>query len=424
MSSSEPTHLLYEFGPFRLETEKNMLFRGADEQVRVGPSEFRILLYLIENRARAVSRDELYNKFLSKDDPKKVVEESNVYVKISALRKALGEKVGENKYIQTVEDTYRFVAKDLAVTAVAPGTNAADPATPTRAARAGNIVVGDSKDGMDTFEGWLVGPGKFITMFLLVYVIATVILSVEGVDRQWEFTTLAVSIAHIIFLLVIALPYPLSGPKEFYAVEELTRGGVLNEEVRFSTGYDDPREWGDDSEIAQKSLERYKIYWRGVLFAWLLLYGCLTLVVHPYLDLNCRIDTTRFCKSNVKDPADLAAALKDERVPSSRYLRDLLPAGARKELDDYDGSLPPSLSLQQDLIDGLNQRLRDCCLYSEERFAKDKLPEETRRLVGRQLEGERLISFNRSLLTAAYPLSHPDESKQFWSVVVNIGVVA
>jgi DNA-binding winged helix-turn-helix (wHTH) protein len=454
MSVNEPGYYVYEFRPFRLETKKNILFRGEDEEVRLRPSEFGILLYLIENRERTVSLDELYDEFFLKEDPDRVVEENNVHQKISALRKALGEKRGENKYIQTIEGGYRFVAKNLVMTKVRDGGGGSseianppsgelepqlklpaaenNPAAQHRAERswsaqngAEDVIAGDLKDGMGTFEGWLTGSGKFIASLLLVCVIATLVISVEGIRQQWALTNVAVSIAHVIFLL-IALVYPVRGPKEFLSLDELTDNNALNRNVRLSTSYENPWDWSDACEIAQKSLRRYKIYWRYVLVTWFLLYVCLTFVVHPHLDLDCQIDTSRFCASNVIDPAGLATALKSDQRPLSQYLRNLLPSDARQELDAYAGSSSPPESLQRALLDGINQRLKDCCLYDEERFANVVLPDGTRELGEKQLkgeirlEGDKLINFNRSLLVAAYPLSAQEPWKQSLSMALQI----
>ena len=76
------------------------------EHVDLTTKTFDVLQYLIENAGRIVSKDEILGHVWNGD----FVEESNLPVHISKLRRSLGEERGE-RYIETVQGTgYRFVA--------------------------------------------------------------------------------------------------------------------------------------------------------------------------------------------------------------------------------------------------------------------------------------------------------------------------
>lgn len=103
---SEQNHYIYEFGPFRLDTQKRLLLR-AGAPVKLFPKEFDMLLALVERSGEALDKDQLMQRVWGET----VVEESNLTSNISHLRKALGEKPDQHEYIVTVPGQgYRFVA--------------------------------------------------------------------------------------------------------------------------------------------------------------------------------------------------------------------------------------------------------------------------------------------------------------------------
>src|SRR5581483_1544947 len=94
------------FGPFSLLADQRLLFEG-DRQVRLGGRAFDILTLLVEKAGEAVSKDEL----IARAWPQTTVEEANLKIQISALRRALGDGQGGNRYIMTVVGRgYNFVA--------------------------------------------------------------------------------------------------------------------------------------------------------------------------------------------------------------------------------------------------------------------------------------------------------------------------
>jgi TolB-like protein/Flp pilus assembly protein TadD len=92
------------FGRFRLLPQRREL-RAGGVSVDLGSRAFDILMILTEARGALVTKDEL----LSRVWPDTVVEENNLVVQVSALRKALGE---DRDVIRTVSGRgYRFVAE-------------------------------------------------------------------------------------------------------------------------------------------------------------------------------------------------------------------------------------------------------------------------------------------------------------------------
>src|SRR6266851_344867 len=121
---------LFEFGPFRLDAAERRLWRDEAEPVQLPPKVFDLLVLLVENRGRLLDKSFLLESLW----PGTFVEEANLSVNVSLLRKALGDGVGET-YIETVPKRgYRFVAN---VTEVPGRAEAAEapPATVESAAK-------------------------------------------------------------------------------------------------------------------------------------------------------------------------------------------------------------------------------------------------------------------------------------------------
>ncbi len=104
---SPPNTGIYEFGEFRLEEGKRLLFHRG-KAVRVTPKVFDTLLHLVQHQGRTVAKDELMRAVW----PDTVVEENNLNQNISVLRRVLGENRGENQFIATVPGRgYRFIPR-------------------------------------------------------------------------------------------------------------------------------------------------------------------------------------------------------------------------------------------------------------------------------------------------------------------------
>jgi DNA-binding winged helix-turn-helix (wHTH) protein/TolB-like protein len=120
---------LYAFGPFVLDTRERRLLRDG-EVVPLTLKAFDLLQLLVENQGHLLQKEELLRRVWADA----VVEENNLTVTISALRKALGEGPADRQYIETVPRRgYRFVAD---FRASAEPTEAARSPPPERRARA------------------------------------------------------------------------------------------------------------------------------------------------------------------------------------------------------------------------------------------------------------------------------------------------
>src|ERR1700720_3676277 len=94
------------FGPFLLLAEKRLLL-GGDRPGRIGGRAFDILLFLVGRAGEVVGKEEL----IARVWPQTFVEESNLKIQVSALRRALGDGQGNNRYVVNVIGRgYNFVA--------------------------------------------------------------------------------------------------------------------------------------------------------------------------------------------------------------------------------------------------------------------------------------------------------------------------
>lgn len=124
---------VYEFGPFSLDAEERVL-RREGQPVPLRPKDVDMLLVLVENNGRVVEKDELMKRVW----PDTFVEEANLSHHVFTLRKALGDGIEENRFIETVPRRgYRFAA------AVAGPSEPASPPAPPAAARDASPAVGD-----------------------------------------------------------------------------------------------------------------------------------------------------------------------------------------------------------------------------------------------------------------------------------------
>ena len=105
------SHLIYEFGNFRLDASRRLLFaKDAKDPLTVTPKVIAALLLFVEHNGELLTKDQLMADLW----PGRVVEENNLTQVISVLRHVLGEQPGENRYLATVPGSgYRFIADVL-----------------------------------------------------------------------------------------------------------------------------------------------------------------------------------------------------------------------------------------------------------------------------------------------------------------------
>jgi len=113
---------VYRFDDFLADPETWRLSRGGRE-IHLEPVVLKLLIYLIENRERLVTRDELMDTVWGDT----VISESAVTKAVARLRKALGDDSATHRYLETVRSRgYRFVADVERVESTA------QPASPPR----------------------------------------------------------------------------------------------------------------------------------------------------------------------------------------------------------------------------------------------------------------------------------------------------
>ena len=98
---------VYDFGEFRLDAVKRQLKR-AGSVVPLYSKAFDLLLVLVQNSGRDLSKDELLEAVW----PGQILEEANLTVTMSVVRKALGEKASQPRLIVTLPGHgYRFITE-------------------------------------------------------------------------------------------------------------------------------------------------------------------------------------------------------------------------------------------------------------------------------------------------------------------------
>jgi DNA-binding winged helix-turn-helix (wHTH) protein len=94
----------YEFDSYQVDARRRLLFHEG-RPVHVTPKAFEILLGLVRSGGRVISKDELMTTIW----PNCFVEEGNLAQNIFLLRRVLGERKNEHKYIITIPGVgYRF----------------------------------------------------------------------------------------------------------------------------------------------------------------------------------------------------------------------------------------------------------------------------------------------------------------------------
>jgi serine/threonine-protein kinase len=150
----------YEFGEFRLDAVKRVLLKHDGERIALTPKAFDTLLYFVQNSGRLLDKDELLQAVWADT----VVEENNLNQHISTLRRALGEKRDEHRFIVTVPGRgYRFIAEvKSGVTAneesaATPAGNEAQPAPETKVAAPVTAALRADSFKRNTRFRWVIG---------------------------------------------------------------------------------------------------------------------------------------------------------------------------------------------------------------------------------------------------------------------------
>ena len=182
--------IFYEFGPFHMDPDKQILLRGKDP-IAVTPKAFETLLVLVRRSRDVVSKEELLKEVW----PNSFVEESNLSQNIFLLRKALGDTAENRQYIVTLPGRgYRFAATVRTVTEQGEAFMA-------QARTRTEIVIEENEAGTDQTVKALPIPQKpkASRAFLLSAAVLAVLLAVGAFllvrsrpqtqithDKEWE----------------------------------------------------------------------------------------------------------------------------------------------------------------------------------------------------------------------------------------------
>ena len=143
---TEKNSRTFEFGGFRLDAAPRQLFGPDGASIHLSSRAFDVLLFMIERPGDLLDKATLMNAVW----PDSVVEEGNLTQCISVLRRALGDTVGDHRFIVTVPGRgYQFAARVQTIDALPiesvtdvdsrdasdPDTSAAVPSTMLRVLR-------------------------------------------------------------------------------------------------------------------------------------------------------------------------------------------------------------------------------------------------------------------------------------------------
>ena len=112
--------MTYLFEDYALDAERRELRRGT-ALISVEPQVFALLLFLIRNRTRVVSRDDLIAEVWNG----RIVSESALYSRITAARQAIGDSGGTQRLIRTVarlpmDEAFAYAEQKIAALFASP----------------------------------------------------------------------------------------------------------------------------------------------------------------------------------------------------------------------------------------------------------------------------------------------------------------
>lgn len=153
--------MTYEFGDFELDATRRLLVTRTGAPVEITGRVLDTLIYLVERPGQLIDKKALIDAVW----PNVVVEDGNLTQTIHTLRRVLGEKAGEHRYIVTVPGRgYQFVAE------------VKERVAPSAPAPVAAPVVGRAPSRVTDVE-----PGARSRPFLAIAVISLVLFAVVGV---------------------------------------------------------------------------------------------------------------------------------------------------------------------------------------------------------------------------------------------------
>jgi DNA-binding winged helix-turn-helix (wHTH) protein len=138
-------HTVYVFDGFQLDVTRHQLVSSGGLVQPLNTRAMEALLLLVANAGELVEKRRLMQTVW----PNAIVEDNNLNQCILAIRKALGETAGSNRYIMTVPGRgYRFVSPVRVVTKESLSEEVAAPSAGSRFPRAGWVAIGAGACGL------------------------------------------------------------------------------------------------------------------------------------------------------------------------------------------------------------------------------------------------------------------------------------
>lgn len=108
VTEREPARVVYEFGEFRLDPQRQTLVDDKGSAVALTPRAFELLTFFLEHHQHLLDKSTLMKAVW----PSVVVEDNTLSQHLSAVRRALGDGQHNQRYIITIPGRgYRFVAE-------------------------------------------------------------------------------------------------------------------------------------------------------------------------------------------------------------------------------------------------------------------------------------------------------------------------
>jgi DNA-binding winged helix-turn-helix (wHTH) protein len=300
---TEPAITTYRFEGFSLRIAgAEIRLSSAGHPVPLNQAESNTLRELVEKAGQSIKKERLVD-LVSPNDVHKVIHD---------LRRILHDTKKEERLIKTENKAYTFVApvqivrdesaNDASIkqtpTAIFGEERTIDRYQPEESARAVQAEddrlsarvkdgsVRESRDREDTFEKWMSGRGRVVTMAFLACVILTSIVSIwlyvsaKLTNEAKPFACLAQA---IVILIAFAHSLLLASPRGFGSATRIKETDIKE------AGYENLRDLHSDSEKIGKALRQYANYWRWLLISWLSLYVFLAVLGFKGLDLSTLI---------------------------------------------------------------------------------------------------------------------------------------
>lgn len=251
----------YWFGEFTLEEERRRLLRGG-EPVTLSSRSFDLLVCLVKNAGKLVSRDDLFMGVWGENSN---TNDEVLTDAMSKLRGALGDDEKPYKIIETIHRKgYQFIAHISGPMEGAPEAEGPGDTPP--------------KDKSPTFEVWLAESG--IKWWFAVILLATAGLSIFY-GRGSNDAFLYACVAHLVLVMVSLGFYHILRFKEFRPfTDDLETKDLLKNEVMDATKHENVDEWLETRRNAEDVFGYITTYWQILLVIWLVLYGLLAYQVY------------------------------------------------------------------------------------------------------------------------------------------------